>query len=527
MGLDRKIILSFIFIFVFNIVHLAKTQQLDFYKNRHKLTGISTLQENTGFTVHSLNNEPDSTKSPYKDNDSSSEENISIPPHIIIKEPSPPTTTFHPSDLSFRFSNVGLQRIGRDFITSDSIISLSLDNNNISDISPFAFRSMRNLRHLNLSGNRIPIRKLLLLNGNHKLQTLIINDNNGSNYDSSDVELLMEHETFNSLLHLHLCNDQLRNFRMPFYIGTPVLKHLHLCNNSISSTSAVFDNIPATLTHLNLNKNLIDRVERDKLRYLAELTMDDNKIVQVCFEDCQEESIALRGADRLQNLSLSRNQIAEVTQDAFHDMMYLTKLDLSGNKLANLAKGTFNKTVFMLELSLAHNILAAVPDVCLMHHLKSLNLSGNRISAIFADTFCRLKRLERLYLSDNTLTTIESRAFHLQSLTYLDLSGNQLKQLPGQWIYAWQILELNVERNNFTELDDLSLRNIKSLRNVYIDKNPILKLRAESFESIPGQLTLHLKNVRVECAQCRCNKDDEDDDDEDEDGDHDNDSEYI
>lgn len=238
--------------------------------------------------------------------------------------------------------------------------------------------------------------------------------------------------------------------------------------------------------------------------------MDENKITQVCFEDCQEESISLRGADRMQTLVLSRNQIAEVTPDAFYDMIYLMKLDLSGNKLASLAKGTFNKTVFMNELSLAHNVLATVPDVCSMHHLKSLNLTGNRISAIFSDTFCRLKRLAYLYLSDNGLTTIEPRAFQLQSLTHLDLSGNQLKQLPGQWINAWQILELNVERNNFTELDDLSLRSTNSLMNVYIDKNPMLKLRSESFQSLPG-LSLHLKNVLVECAQCRCKDDDEGD----------------
>lgn len=501
MGLGRKIILFFVF-----TVYLAKTQQYDFHKNRQNPRGISISPENEGFTVSPLNYRPVSAKpSPISiidENSSSSEERTPVPHQ--------PAVTFYASDLSFRFSDVGLQRIGRDFIISDSIISLSLDNNNISNISPFAFRNIRNLRYLNLSGNKIPRQKLLLLNGNHKLQTLIINDNNDSNYDSSIAELPMEHEIFQSLLHLHLCNNQLGNFRMPFYIGTPILSQLHLCNNSISSTSAVFDNIPTTLTHLNLNKNLIDRVERDKLRYLLELVMDENKITQVCFEDCQEESISLRGADRMQTLVLSRNQIAEVTPDAFYDMIYLMKLDLSGNKLASLAKGTFNKTVFMNELSLAHNVLATVPDVCSMHHLKSLNLTGNRISAIFSDTFCRLKRLAYLYLSDNGLTTIEPRAFQLQSLTHLDLSGNQLKQLPGQWINAWQILELNVERNNFTELDDLSLRSTNSLMNVYIDKNPMLKLRSESFQSLPG-LSLHLKNVLVECAQCRCKDDDEGD----------------
>ncbi|KMR03413.1 leucine-rich repeat-containing protein 15 [Lasius niger] len=510
MALNHKILF-----FVIIIAHLAKTQRYDFkVPNSEKSKAVSVSQD-TGFSVSPPNTEYVTYNPPIPKPNSSPDGRI--PP---IRP-----TIFYPPDLSFRFSDVGLQRIGRDFIVSDSIISLSLDNNNISDISPFAFRSMRNLRYLNLSGNKIPRQKLLLLNGNNNLQTLIINDNSDS--DVSNAEFLMEHETFQNLEHLQLCNNQLRNFRMPFYIAMHSLSHLHLSNNSISSSSAVFDNIPATLTHLNLNRNLIDRVERDKLRYLQELLMDDNNIIQVCLEDCLEESISLRGADRMQNLSLSRNQIVEVSLDAFNDMKHLLKLDLSGNKIANLAKGTFNKTVFIDDLSLAHNILATIPDVCPMLHLRSLNLTGNHISAVLSDTFCRLQRLENLYLSDNTITTIETRAFNLQSLTYLDLSGNQLKQLPEQWIFSWQILELHLERNNFTELDDLSLINIKSLRNVYLHKNPMPKLKAGSFQSLPGHMSLHLNNVRIECAQCRCNDDDNDRDDDGDDNNGNSHSDYY
>lgn len=175
-----------------------------------------------------------------------------------------PSTYVSSPDLTFRFSNVGLQKIGRNFIESDIIISLSLDNNNISDISPFAFRSTRNLRHLNLSGNKIPKEKLLSLNGNDNLEMLIINNNTDN---SNEKKILKEHEIFPRLDHLQLCNSQLGNIQVPFYIATPILTNLHLCNNSISSGSTIFDNIPATLTHLNLNNNLIDQVEEDKLRY--------------------------------------------------------------------------------------------------------------------------------------------------------------------------------------------------------------------------------------------------------------------
>lgn len=244
--------------------------------------------------------------------------------------------------------------------------------------------------------------------------------------------------------------------------------------------------------------------------------MDDNVITQICFEECQDTSISLKNAVAIQSLSLARNQISEISSDAFSHTSRLLMLDLSGNKITDVAKGTFNNTRLISDLSLADNILATIPDVCSMLYLKNLNLSGNHISAILSDTFCmHLRTLEYLYLSNNDITTIETRAFfNLQSLKYLDLSGNRLRQLPAHWVYSWYIQELHLERNNFTELDNISLINIKALMNIYLDENPMPILKAESFKSLPGHLRIHLKNMRIENkCECQCeNNDDEEDD---------------
>ncbi|KYN08708.1 Leucine-rich repeat transmembrane neuronal protein 2 [Cyphomyrmex costatus] len=166
------------------------------------------------------------------------------------------------------------------------------------------------------------------------------------------------------------------------------------------------------------------------------------------------------------------------------------------------------------NLSLADNVLVVVPDVCSIFYLKNLDLSGNRISAVFSGSFCvNLRTLEYLHLSNNVITTIETRAFrNLQSLKYLDLSGNRLKQLPVHWIYPW-IQELHLERNNFTDLNSISLINIKELKNIYLDENPMPLLTARSFHLLPGHLRIHLRNMRIEdkCAQCTCENDDNDD----------------
>lgn len=246
MALSHKIILFSVLI----TAYLA--EQYDFKSNSEETENIQ--QSNHQFIIHS--------NSGYRPYTPPRQQYTPHQPYTPI-----PSPIYYPSDISFRFSNVGLQRIGRNFIKSNRIISLSLDNNNISDVSPFAFRGMPNLRHLNLSGNKIPRKKLLSLNGNDNLQTLIINNNNDISDNSNGEEILKESESFQSLEHLQLCNNQLRDIGVTFFISMPILTHLHLSNNSISASNTVFDNIPTTLTHLNLKKNLIDHIDQDKLRY--------------------------------------------------------------------------------------------------------------------------------------------------------------------------------------------------------------------------------------------------------------------
>jgi Leucine-rich repeat (LRR) protein len=252
--------------------------------------------------------------------------------------------------------------------------------------------------------------------------------------------------------------------------------------------------------------------------------MDHNVIVQMCYELCNYPSFSLKGAVEMRNLHLSNNNIVSVSADAFNDMRHLSHLDLSNNRIDEIVIGTFNSTNMMTKLFLANNSLSVVPDICSMLHLKQLDLSGNRISGIFSNTFCPLSHLETLDLSNNQITSIQTRAFmQLPHLKYLDLSRNKLRQLPVRWVSPWNIEELHLEQNNFANLDDISLIDLKSNQlNVYLEGNPMVTFKAAHFHSLSGHLTVHLKNMKVE-NKCVCNcEDDEDDDDDIGNGDNDN-----
>lgn len=82
-------------------------------------------------------------------------------------------------------------------------------------------------------------------------------------------------------------------------------------------------------------------------------------------------------------------------------------------------------------------------------------MSGNAISILTDDVFAVQQRLKILRLADNRLKLAWSRTFAgLNSLTFLDLSGNLLTQLPsGTFRYVPRLVHLRLDRNKLRSLD--------------------------------------------------------------------------
>lgn len=180
-----------------------------------------------------------------------------------------PTVSSISYDLILNLSNVGIQNIGPDFIISEESISLTLDQNGISNISPLALRGMPNLKYLSMSHNKIPTNQMLSFVKVDRLQTLIIDNNNPISSTKigkfNDTKSNVPNGIFTSLKHLHICHSQLKDFQLHHWT-MPALTDLHLSNNSIKFSNIIFDHIPKSLKNLFLNNNQIDRVEKSKLR---------------------------------------------------------------------------------------------------------------------------------------------------------------------------------------------------------------------------------------------------------------------
>lgn len=122
----------------------------------------------------------------------------------------------------------------------------------------------------------------------------------------------------------------------------------------------------------------------------------------------------------------------------------LKRLDMSDNFCSSVSDSFFQHFNSIVELYLNNNLLgfSLAPDKegKIFRNLKTLRhleLKGNKIANLPTAVFVNLTNLSHLDLSNNLLTSIDFNINHLKSLTYLNLSSNQIQYLSDSTMYAF------------------------------------------------------------------------------------------
>ncbi|XP_012150087.1 keratocan [Megachile rotundata] len=424
--------------------------------------------------------------SPYDNNHTQNRTNTEPrnygPTHSKYREckPTAPNTILN-------FASVGLKRIGDAFIKSSETKELYLDNNDITQISGAAFVLLNQLEVLSLSGNKIPIEKLLWFSKTYTLRKLVVDDNRCS---PSNVTKVLE--ALPRLEELSLQRDNISRFVVNLKEFAPRLTHLRLCGNNIDELEFL-DDLPDSLSHLYLDDNMITKVRSIALNNVQELSVSGNHIEKLCRDMCSDSFLSLKGMENLQKLNASRNSIAEVTDNAFIDAKNLITLDLSRNKIKTLPVDVPNMLSVLKELFLSHNELGSMPNICSSMRLRYLDLSYNNIGSITNSNLCdSTSNLHTLLLSGNYITDVDNDAFmRLPALKKLDLSNNLILNLPVRLIYGARSLQTLLLRNNsIANIDQLFSVKSKVLQELHLQENPFCTVK---YEEMP-QLVIHLKD---------------------------------
>ncbi|XP_067243432.1 lumican [Chanodichthys erythropterus] len=133
----------------------------------------------------------------------------------------------------------------------------------------------------------------------------------------------------------------------------------------------------------------------------------------------------------LKQLRLAYNHIEKISAGAFQNLGNLTVLLLQGNRLKIIEESDLKGLGGLNLLDLSHNLLDTFPKH-LPPSIQQLYLSNNSLTGLTENSLHGFNGLRYLRLGHNKLRNegLEPGAFNLTSLVELDLSYNQLKEIP-------------------------------------------------------------------------------------------------
>jgi len=169
------------------------------------------------------------------------------------------------------------------------------------------------------------------------------------------------------------------------------VRYLDLTSNLLTDISSL-NNLKDLLV-LNVSKNNLKSLALDPLPYLQVASFADNKLEQI---DPLPHPL-------LEKLNLNSNQIESVTGLDPNILTNLTVLELRGNRLTS-TEGI------------------EIPT------LKSLYLAANRLTELRG--LEKLINLQTLHVRDNQIETLDGFSEDMSKLTYLNIRGNAIKELP-------------------------------------------------------------------------------------------------
>lgn len=178
-----------------------------------------------------------------------------------------------------------------------------------------------NLKHLNLSFNRIKLRIPGAFMG------------------------------FDQLTYLNIKYNEIKSIHPEAFRGLISLETLDLSCNSLKSLSSEGFSHLSNLKHLNLSKNEIKWDEKRSifvhLGRLETLNMSSNRL----FNSNPAEGF-FTGIDRLEELDLSSNRLTQIDAGLFKGLSHLKRLDLSRNSFGDLPFDLFRYTPSLGEVNL-------------------------------------------------------------------------------------------------------------------------------------------------------------------------------
>ena len=243
------------------------------------------------------------------------------------------------------------------------------------------------------------------------------------------------------------------------------------------------------------NRNLTD-VPSDIPSSEKLLDLQNNKIAVIRVN-------AFVALTELRNLKLQNNVIELIEPGGFNGLQKLTSLNLWGNKLSSfLDSSTLSGLSTLQDLYIGNNKFGSIDSMQLEVLSNLINLILSWIVPKEISAFPNMLKLRLINFRGNRMVTFSSKILkRLPGLEILRLGYNKLSFLPELGGVEGQIIELDLNRNRFSQVPDL--RKYVNLTTLDLSDNYITLVPKESLSHLKSG-TVNLEGNPVICVSELC-----------------------
>ncbi|XP_066923582.1 nephrocan-like [Clytia hemisphaerica] len=371
-----------------------------------------------------------------------------------------------------------IQFIGsKTFLNSSGLIDLRIQTDSLKYNS---LRGLRSLRELRINGNGIlPELPTKVMSHLKDLIHLVISN--------TAVKKLPENfmNGYKQLLILDMRDNKIDSVDAGAFNNTPNIRELHLSHNHIKTVHHTIIKHASKLKALDLSHNDLTSFDNDFLANIPELYLLDlshNKLVNITLNipiltlDLSSNAITttddmhFSNSCWIQNLNVANNSIIKLTRFYQIDKdlipsQYTTKLqkvDFSYNGIQTIDSDVFERFYELKKLNLETNLLSNIDHLILSRNVFRLYLADNKFTR-FPNIIDKLKFISWLDLSNNNIKDIPlKKLVDLISLRYLNLKNNLLSHLPVDFLSGTKLYD-SFDLSDNPLVCTCALRNILTL----------------------------------------------------------------
>lgn len=269
--------------------------------------------------------------------------------------------------INLSFNKLSMLR-GLENLKNHKLIYLNLTNNRIEDVS---YISLRSIEYFDLSSNRIKMIPLNWLTDNNRLKILNLSNNRITKIDEKSLRR-------SKIEYLNLSFNKLTSLKS---FGASSIKNIDISFNRIKSISINFwKNLDKSLQKINLSYNRIIKLPKYTtvdLKELAQVDLSGNSIGEYLINN--NKKTIFNSFQYVQEIILNSCNITVINKKFIKNLKYLTTLSLFNNNIKNIHNLHLNSLQNLLNLNLTKNFINSInpDDLDNIKYLESIDLSFN------------------------------------------------------------------------------------------------------------------------------------------------------